>query len=124
MKMGSLALGTYFHRLPYFLLYHHCSFNDVCLLIYVALDHPELEDQHLHQVHAAHAFAYEIEDFDDLVDPRRLFDSCLGPKPSKYVLEKICREEKSKIAYLLVPKILQSSLTLSILYMIACLIFG
>ena len=31
-----------------------------------------------------------------MVDPRHLFDCCLGLEPSEYVLEKIRREEKSK----------------------------
>ena len=41
------------------------------------------------------AYAREIDDFDDLVDPRSLSDCCLGPKPSKCILEKIHCEEKS-----------------------------
>ena len=48
---------------------------------------------------AALAYAHEIEDFNDLVDPHHLYDCCLGPKPSKYVLEKIRLEEKSKLVY-------------------------
>nr|POE57833.1 hypothetical protein CFP56_76368 [Quercus suber]POE62721.1 hypothetical protein CFP56_26481 [Quercus suber] len=35
-----------------------------------------------------------IEDFDDLLDPRHLYDCYLAPELSKYVLEKIHREEK------------------------------
>ena len=65
-----------------------------------ALNCPDLEDRHHHRVWVALAYAYEIEDFDDLVDPRRLFDYFLGPKPSKYVLEKICWDEKSKIIFI------------------------
>ncbi|KAL0003073.1 hypothetical protein SO802_016854 [Lithocarpus litseifolius] len=60
------------------------------------LDRPKLENQHRYQVRAAFAFTCEIEDFDDLVDPRYLFDCCLGPEPSKYTLEKIRQEEKKK----------------------------
>ena len=55
-----------------------------------------MESQHRERVQATLAFAREIEDFDDMVDPRHLFDCCLGPKPSEYVLEKIRREKKSK----------------------------
>ena len=62
---------------------------------FAALDRPDLEDKHRHRVCAALAYARKIEDFDDLVDPRHLFDCCLGHEPSKYVLEKIRREEKS-----------------------------
>ncbi|XP_065615732.1 uncharacterized protein LOC136061637 [Quercus suber] len=62
------------------------------------LDRPILEDQYLHRVRAALSYAREIEDFDDLVDPRHLYDCFLGPEPSKYVLEKIRREEKTKMA--------------------------
>lgn len=93
-----------------FLLYHYYLPDNVCLPIFVALDRPKLEDQYSNRVHAALAFTCEIEDFDNLVDPRHLFDCCLGPEPSNNVLEKICREEKSKIIYFLVPKILLFSL--------------
>ena len=83
-----------------FLLYHYCLPNNVYLLISVALDRPELEDQHYDRVRVTLAFACEIEDFDDLVDPCNLFNYCLGPEPSKYMLEKIHREEKSKFVLL------------------------
>ena len=78
-----------------FLLYHYCLPNIVYLLIFVVLDRLELEDQHRNRVYATLAFAREIEDFDNLVDPRHLFDCCLRPEPSKYVLEKnsLRREE-------------------------------
>ena len=59
------------------------------------LDRPDLEDQYRHRVRVAFAYAREIEDFDNLVDPHHLYDCCLGPEPLKYVLEKIRREEKS-----------------------------
>ena len=65
--------------------------------LFVALDRPNLEDKYCHWVRATLAYAREIKDFDDLVDPRHLFNCCLGPEPSKYTLEKIHREEKSKI---------------------------
>ena len=69
------------------------------LWFFIVLDHPDLEGKHRHRVHAALAYAREVEDFDDFVDPRHLFDCCLGPEPLKYVLEKIRREEKSKLVY-------------------------
>ena len=52
-------------------------YNIVYLLIFVVSIHPELENQHHEWVRATLAFDQEIEDFDDLVDPRRLFDCCL-----------------------------------------------
>ena len=66
------------------------------LLISIVSDRSKIENQHREQVRVALAFTLKIKDFDDLVDLRRLFDYCLGPKPSDYVLEKIRREEKSK----------------------------
>nr|POE56112.1 hypothetical protein CFP56_78844 [Quercus suber] len=45
----------------------------------LALDRPDLEDQYHHRVRAALAYACEIEDFDDLIDLRHLYDFCLGP---------------------------------------------
>ena len=77
-----------------------------------ALNCPDLEDRHRHRVHATLVYAHEIEDFNNLVDP-----CCLGPKPSKYILEKICREEKSKIIYPLTSSLLASS----VLYLTTCL---
>ena len=52
-------------------------YNIVYLLIFVVSNRPKLENQHHEWVRAALAFDQEIEDFDDLVDPRRLFDCCL-----------------------------------------------
>lgn len=89
--------------------------DSVCLPIFVALDCPELEDQHHNWVRAALAFAREIKDFDNLVDPYHLFDYYLGSEPSKYMLEKIHLEEKSKMVYFLVPRILLFSLASSLL---------
>nr|POF14707.1 hypothetical protein CFP56_34191 [Quercus suber] len=53
-----------------------------------------VRDKYRHRVHVALAYAHEVEDFDNLVDPCHLYDCCIGPKPSKYVLEKICWEQK------------------------------
>ena len=89
--------------------YRDCSSNDVFLLIFAALNHLDLEDRHRHRVRTALAYTCEIEDFDDLVDPRHLFDCYLGPEPSKYVFEKIRRKEKSKIACLLTSSLLAPS---------------
>ena len=76
------------------------------LLISIVSDRLKIENQHREQVRAALAFTRKIKDFDDLVDPRRLFDYCLGPKPSDYVLEKIRREEKSKFVSIILFVIL------------------
>ena len=50
---------------------------------FIALDRPDLEDKNCHRVRAALAYACEIEDFDNLVDPHRLFDCYLGPRTFK-----------------------------------------
>ena len=34
-------------------------------------------------------YARTIDDFDELVDPRKLAHHCLGPEPSLYVLQTI-----------------------------------
>ena len=75
----SLCLVRTFIVFFCFLFYHYCLPNDVYPLIFVALHCPELEDQHRNRDRVALAFAREIEDFDDLVDPHHLFDCCLGP---------------------------------------------
>ena len=117
-KWEVLALGAYFH---YFLLFFFHIVNAHLMMFsfwfFTTLNHPDLEDRHCHRVHAALVYAHEIEDFNDLVDPRHLFDCCLGPEPSKYILEKSCREEKSKIVYPLTSSLLASS----VLYLTTCL---
>jgi len=97
-------------------------YNPVFLLIFSVSDRPKLESRYCERVHSALAFAKEIEDFDDLVDPRHLFNCCLGPEPSKYVLEKIRRKEKSKFVFAIL-KINLSSLASSLLCLIANLTF-
>ena len=57
-----------------------------------------MEDRYQGRVQVALEFALTIEDFDDLMDPRHLYDCCLGPKPSAFVLKKITREEKSMLS--------------------------
>ena len=54
-----------------------------------------MEDRYQGRVQTALEFAYTIDEFDDLVDPGHLYDCCLGPEPSAFVLKKIAREEKS-----------------------------
>ena len=99
-KWEVLALGAYFHYL--LLFFFHILITGVMkffLWFFTTLDRLDLEDQYRHRVRATLAYAREIEDFDDLVDPHHLYDCCLGPEPSKYILEKIHQEEKSKIIY-------------------------
>ena len=103
--MGSPSTWCIFQLSSFaFLSYCDCLSNDVFLLIFIALDRPDLEDKHRHWVRATLAYTLEIEDFDNLVDHRHLFDCYLGLEPSKYVLEKIHWEEKSKVVCLLVSK--------------------
>ena len=66
------------------------------------------------------AYACEVDDFDDFVDPRQLYTCCFGPEPLRYMLEKIRRKEKSKI-FLLTFLILLLSLTLSSLLLTSSL---
>ena len=98
--MGSPNTWCVFSLFPFvFLPCLDYSFNEAFLLTFTTFDRLDLEDKHRHRVRAALAYTRKIEDFDDLVDPRHLFDCCLGPEPLKYVLEKIRREEKSKTVY-------------------------
>ena len=94
------ALSAYLHD-PLLFFFHTLITRLMKFLLwfFATLDRPDLEDQYRHRVWAALAYAREIEDFGDLVDPHHLYDCCLGPKPSKYILEKIRREEKSKFVY-------------------------
>ena len=43
-------------------------------------------------------YALTIKDFDNLVNPRHLYDCCLGPEPFAFVLKKIAQEEKSMLS--------------------------
>ena len=54
-----------------------------------------MEDHYQGRVQAALEFALTIDNFDDLVDPRHLYDCCLGPETFAFVLKKIARERKS-----------------------------
>ena len=54
-----------------------------------------MKDRYQGWVQAAPEFSFMIEDFDDLVDPRHLYDCCLGPEPSEHVLKKILWKEKN-----------------------------
>lgn len=50
-------------------------------------------------------FSLGIEDFDKLVDPRFLYDHCLGPEPSAYVQRLLFRADRSKfLAFIIYPR--------------------
>ena len=57
-------------------------------------EHPELESGFDERVQAAVKYAWTIEDFNELIDPRTLARHCLGPEPSLYVLSTLDWEEK------------------------------
>ena len=60
------------------------------MLTFLAVsDHPALEERNQGRIETTLEFALTIDDFDDLVDPRHLYDCCLGPEPSASVLKKI-----------------------------------
>ena len=59
-----------------------------------------LEEHYQGRLKAALEFALIVDDFDELVDPRRLYECCLGPEPSTYILMKIAQEEKSRFLIL------------------------
>lgn len=94
-------LGAYFYLFFYSSLFNFCLHNPVSFSIFAVSNRLELEGQYCERVHATLAFAKDIEDFDDLVDPRHLFDYYLGPEPWRYVLEKIHREEKTKFVFVI-----------------------
>ena len=58
-------------------------------------DRPLLEECYQGRIKTALEFALTVDDFNKLVDPRRLYESCLGPEPFAYILKKIAQEEKS-----------------------------
>ena len=62
---------------------------------FAVADHPLLEERCQGRIKAALEFALTVDDFNKLVDPCHLYESCLGPEPFAYVLKKIAQEEKS-----------------------------
>ena len=50
---------------------------------------PLLEEHYQGQIKAALEYALTVDNFVELVDPRCLYECCLGPKPSAYVLKEI-----------------------------------
>ena len=59
-----------------------------------------LEEHYQGRIKAALEFALTVDDFDELVDSHHLYECCLGPKLSIYVLKKIAQEEKSRFLVL------------------------
>ena len=59
-------------------------------------DRLALEERYQGRVQATLEFAFTIDDFDNLVDPCHLYECCLGPEPSTFVLKKVTREKKSR----------------------------
>ena len=115
------ALGEYLHHSS-LLLFIVWVLRLMTLFFWSAsaLDRPDFEDQYHHHVLVVLAYACEVDDFDDFVDPRQLYTCCFGPEPLRYMLEKIRRKEKSKI-FLLTFLILLLSLTLSSLLLTSSL---
>ena len=62
----------------------------------VVSNRPTLEERYQGRGQASPKFVLTIDDFDDLVNPFHLYECCLGPEPSAFVLKKIAREEKSR----------------------------
>ena len=71
-KMGSS--NTWCVLSSFFLISSSNRYMYNYLLISVVFYRSKIENQHREQVRAAPAFTRKIKDFDDLVNPRRLFD--------------------------------------------------
>lgn len=88
-----LNLCFYFYFFYWRTLFHTCDRPfGAC---FVAFECPDLESRYQSWVQVALEFARWIDDFNDLGDPCRLYDHCLGPEPSEYMMRKILWEEKS-----------------------------
>ena len=99
---GVMSRGCYGNRKS-FLLGLFFLFIDLlsCLffilfLFFLVYDRPLLEEHYQGRIKAALDFSLTIDDFDKLVDPCCLYECCLGPEPSTYVLKKIAQKEKSR----------------------------
>ncbi|KAL0008295.1 hypothetical protein SO802_009797 [Lithocarpus litseifolius] len=71
-----------------------------CEIPSLVTDRPLLEEHYHERIKAALEFAFTVDDFDELVDPCCLYECCLGPEPSTYVLKKVAQEEKSRFSIL------------------------
>ena len=56
---------------------------------FAVADRPLLEEHYQGQIKVALEFALTVDDFNELVDPRCLYECCLRPELSAYVLKKI-----------------------------------
>ena len=61
---------------------------------FAVANYPLLEEHYQGRIEAALEFALTIDNFVELVDPRRLYECCLGPKPSAYVLKEIALQSR------------------------------
>ena len=73
----------------FFFLSFFFSFFFFFFFVLAAADRPLLEERYQGRIKAGLEFAVTVDDFDDLVDPRCLYECYLGPEPSGYVLKKI-----------------------------------
>ena len=91
-----LFFSSYLCFLFIFLVSNSLTFFLIC---FVAVERPKLEEQYQGRVEAALEFVLTLssEDFKGLIGARRLYKYCLGPEPSKFVLEKIALEERSML---------------------------
>ena len=77
-------LISLFFFLSFFFLFFFFFF-----FVLAVADRPLLEERYQGWIKAGLEFAVTVDDFDDLVDPRCLYECCLGPEPSVYILKKI-----------------------------------
>ena len=59
-----------------------------------------MKEHYQGRIKAALEFALTVDNFDELFDPRHLYECCLGPEPFTYVLKEIAREENSRFLVL------------------------
>ena len=107
--MVAMEMGNPFSWcISLFLFIKTCCFNFTTLLISFFLSFffffflvvAMLENPAQGRIKTAPDFFLIVDDFDKLVDPNRLYERCLGPEPSVYVLKKIALEGKSRFLIL------------------------
>lgn len=101
MEMGDpifWCVFFYFYFLRWPLFHIHNGSLDIC---FATSERSILESCYQNRFEAALEFVHWIKDFDNLVEPRLLYNHCFGPEPSESVLRKILQEEKSTYILLL-----------------------
>ena len=95
-NLGALFFSSCLYFLFILFVFDSLTFFLIC---FVAIERPKLEEQYQERVEVALEFVLTLlfEDFKGLVDACRLYECCLGPEPSKLVLEKIALEERSML---------------------------